>query len=101
MSFVMLLKLWVIAASAPYNGFVLSKLWLWFVVPLGVPSIGIAAAMGIIVTITMARWSTFRFCLDLDAHNGTSHIDVATWVVWLAPTAALAAGWLCQYAGTF
>lgn len=35
------------------RGFVLSKLWLWFLVPLGVPAIGVALAIGIIVLVNL------------------------------------------------
>lgn len=30
-----------------WSGFAMSKLWTWFLVPLGVPAVGIWAAMGI------------------------------------------------------
>jgi len=35
------------------QGFVLSKLWLWFVMPLGVPAISIVHAMGITILFNL------------------------------------------------
>lgn len=37
----------VIVGMALWNGYLLSVLWGWFVVPLGVPSIGVAHAIGL------------------------------------------------------
>ena len=36
-----------------FRGFVLSRLWLWFIVPLGIPLISISWAIGIAVMATM------------------------------------------------
>ena len=93
MSFVTMLKLWVIAASAPLNGYVLTKLWLWFLVPLGVPAIGIAAAMGIIVTVALVHWSSWRFVVGISAipNDFVTHMVYATWG---APAVAFGLGWL-------
>lgn len=33
--------------SSAFSGFVVTKLWAWFVAPLGIPTIGIAQAMGL------------------------------------------------------
>lgn len=37
-----------------YEGVVLSNLWQWFVVPLGVPAISISTAIGLCLTIGIA-----------------------------------------------
>jgi hypothetical protein len=37
-----------------WSGFVLSKLWLWFMVPHGLPALSIPMAAGIGVTLTFA-----------------------------------------------
>jgi hypothetical protein len=100
MSFVTILKLLVIAASAPLNGYVLGQLWRWFMVPLGVQAISIAAAMGIIVTVALVHWSSWRFVVGLATidRQFVTHMVYATWG---APVVAFGLGWLCQYAGTF
>lgn len=36
-----------------YTGWVITKLWLWFMVPLGVPAIGIAHAIGLGILISL------------------------------------------------
>lgn len=41
-----------IGLLAVYNGFVLTKLWTWFVVPLGAPTITLAIAVGINLTVS-------------------------------------------------
>lgn len=42
------------------NGFVLSNLWAWFVVPLGAPPIGIAEGIGLAIVVAAMRDSTPR-----------------------------------------
>lgn len=44
----------VVIANVPWHGFVLSWLWGLFVVPLGVPAIGIAHAIGLILLAGVA-----------------------------------------------
>lgn len=40
-------------AGVMWRGFVLAKLWLWFLVPLGVAPLGIAQAIGISALVSM------------------------------------------------
>ena len=47
-----LLMLLFAIPSTIFQGFVLSQLWLWFFVPLGVPSIGVANAIGITLLVS-------------------------------------------------
>ena len=35
------------------RGWCMTKLWLWFVVPLGVPALGILAAIGLTITLSV------------------------------------------------
>lgn len=39
------------------QGWAVSTLWGWFVAPLGAPDIGIPAAIGIVLTISIARYT--------------------------------------------
>lgn len=43
----------VIFVAAIYSGFVLSILWAWFIVPLGMMKIGVAQGIGISLTLNM------------------------------------------------
>lgn len=42
-------------ALVPWRTFVLMKLWAWFVAPLGLPAIGLAHALGIILVVGFLR----------------------------------------------
>lgn len=48
-----LLTLLLMPLSIVWKGFVLTKLWAWFVVPLGLPEIGIANAYGICLLLVL------------------------------------------------
>lgn len=48
----------LIVIDALIRGFVLSYLWLWFVVPLGVSEIGIAHAIGLATVVGMLTTNT-------------------------------------------
>lgn len=37
------------------SGFCFSKIWLWFIVPLGVPAVGIAHAMGLMMIVAYVK----------------------------------------------
>jgi hypothetical protein len=41
------------ALIATLEGYVLTKLWAWFFIPLGVPTINVAQAIGIALTINL------------------------------------------------
>ncbi len=43
----------LLATLAIVRGWALSKLWVWFIVPLGAPQIGIAMAIGVSGTIAL------------------------------------------------
>jgi hypothetical protein len=58
-----------------YRGLVLSSLWLWFVVPLGIKPIGIAQAIGISMTIALF---TFRIDEKTKAEGDTTPLWIKT-----------------------
>jgi hypothetical protein len=67
---------WVSAIPAQIlSGFCFTKIWLWFIVPLGVPEIGIAHAIGLMIFI-----SCFK---TIKMHDTTKseHI-VKMWIAW-------------------
>lgn len=41
--------------GTPFEGYVLAKLWLWFVVPLGAPEIGVLHAAGLSLLLAFAK----------------------------------------------
>lgn len=45
----------LLTLGAPVLGFTLSTLWRWFMVPLGVPAIGMAHAYGLLLLVMMFR----------------------------------------------
>ncbi len=100
MTFATFSKLLVIAASAPFNGWVLSWLWLWFIVPLGVVHLSITGAMGMILILALINWSSLRFCTAYGAITDDTLTNVAI-VAWTAPAVAIAVGYVCYYLGTF
>ena len=51
---VVLLALGVLGGALIWVSFVLQKLWMWFLVPLGLPKISLANAIGIKLAMTMA-----------------------------------------------
>lgn len=54
------------------RGYVLSVLWRWFVVPLGVPEIGIAQAIGISIIVGLVM-------LGVATKSDTSEADAEWW----------------------
>ena len=48
------------------RGFVLHRLWAWFVVPLGVPAIGIAHAVGLAMLVGFLKMSQHDFDQESD-----------------------------------
>src|SRR5208337_3762677 len=48
------LGLLYVALLIVVRGWCIAKLWLWFVVPLGIPAIGILGAIGLTATVTIA-----------------------------------------------
>lgn len=45
----------LLALFIPWKGWVLSKLWGWFLVPLGAPRIGVVAAAGVLMVVSFLR----------------------------------------------
>lgn len=49
-----------------FRGFILAKLWGWFIVPLGVMQIGIAHAIGLSILISVFTWKNEKTPKDDD-----------------------------------
>ena len=76
-----------------WKGFVISKLWGWFLVPLALPPIGIAHAVGI---STLAALLTMKVThKDAEKRTDKQTIDVIVLAV-LWPLMALGIGFITQ-----
>ncbi len=80
----------VLALVAIYGGFVLYVLWGWFIVPLGVPQIGIAWAIGISTVFHLIAPSQPLPKTD------DEHVWQNVAYVLLKPFIALAIGWTAK-----
>ena len=78
----------LVAASAVLRGFVLSVLWGWFVVPLGVPDIGIAWSIGLAALISMITHQ--------DVKTEDRELGVAIGIAIATPLMCLLFGWIAH-----
>ena len=84
-----LLPIFVILIGIPFailNGWVLSWLWLWFLVPFGLPAIGLVHAIGV---STVVGFMTKQYVPNKDGHAGEAY----TFMI-LFPLASLAIGYI-------
>lgn len=83
-----------------WYGYVISTMWRWFLVPLGVPSIGVAHALGIAVTIGMMRANVVSAVERKSTTWTAKHFYSALFVLIGAPAIALGMGRLYLWLGT-
>jgi hypothetical protein len=83
-----LLGLVMVLPLGLWNGFFLSIMWGWFLVPLGVPSIGVAHAWGLAMLLSLL---TFKLKQD----NSTLH-ELLAGIIYgiIFPPIALFFGWI-------
>ena len=79
------------------RGWVLAKLWGWFIVSLGVPAIGVAQAIGISGLIAMLTYEGSQPSQKSDEELNTLLIKGAV-VMFATPLMYLAFGWLVLWA---
>ena len=84
------LALLIALAAIPLRGWAFGVLWGWFVVPLGVRSIGAAQALGF--------GCLAMFFQDLGVTRKKESMWVGAWRTVLVPVVALAIGYLCKAA---
>ncbi len=88
-SLVYLLVLLVLLVPASmWNGFVVSKLWEWFVVPIGIAPIGMVGAMGIFLIVSSVRGFRHRH----DERSVEDKIIASIFTATFAPAIALGLG---------
>lgn len=82
----------VIPASLIWNGFVLTKLWLWFAVPMfGVAPLTIPAAIGIAM---MVSYLTHQYQQENKEEDGIERMIKQTLLMIFKPAVALLFGWI-------
>jgi hypothetical protein len=77
------------ALGVMWSGFVLSILWGWFMVPLGLPALGVAQAIGIALVAGM---------LTHQMPRGEAETSALFAFAFLAPLFSLAIGWVVKSA---
>ena len=77
------LGLLYVALLIVVRGWCIAKLWLWFVVPFGIPAIGVLGAIGLTATVTIALGlnTIERKGTVLSALSGTLLATGMLWVV--------------------
>ena len=83
----------LIAISAMFNGYALSVLWGWFVVPtFGAPALGIVPAIGVAMVVSYLTYQTHN-CKKEEKSFGET-IAEGTAMAVLKPSFALFFGWI-------
>jgi hypothetical protein len=92
---VILLVVIGISAAILVNGFVISTLWAWFLVPLGLPQIGIIHAAGISILASYPL-SIISIKIDRIMKNtkGAEETIPTILIYLLVPVMALFLGWI-------
>jgi hypothetical protein len=85
-----LLALWT-TATITFNGWVLSILWGWFIVPLGGPVLTIPFAIGVAVIVHLL---TYQYDTAKDERDTATKVGHAVGVTLLSPLLALLIGWV-------
>ena len=71
------------------RGWVLSVLWGWFLVPLGIPAIGISHALGVNLIVTYLIYQYPNFRSEPNLKESLTYIFI--------PFAALGIGWVFHF----
>ena len=86
-----------------FRGFVLSTLWRWFAVPLGLPPIGVSVALGFVMIAGLAMVNAAE--AEKDARTTGERTDKQAinlmLTAWLIPLVFLGMGRAFLYFGTF
>ena len=86
-----------IAASIVLRGYVISKLWLWFVVSaFNLPSLSIAQAAGISTLIGLLTHETPKYTKQGEHKNNNERIVFAFYWAFAFPPFVLLMGWVIK-----
>ncbi len=85
----------LIAFGAIIKGWAVSVLWGWFFVPLGLPPIGVALAIGVSLTITYLTMQRTGNEAEKDDEAGKK-LARSLGTMFFAPLVTLGAGWIVK-----
>lgn len=85
----------LLSLSAILNGWVLTYLWLWFVTPLGLPSLSIAHAIGISCVISFLTYQYIERPKEKEPLQ--SQISTLVTVCVFRPLIVLGFGWIIHF----
>lgn len=82
--------------AALLNGFVIQKMWHWFIVPLGIGDIGLAHALGLSLMIGyLTHQANIKDLIKKLENEEEIEIKIGQMIIWIAkPLIALLYGWL-------
>ena len=83
----------VLALSVIVNGYVLSILWVWFVVPLGLPVISVAHSIGLAM---VTGWLTYQYTNKKEEDNIKALISEFAILFIVRPLAVLGVGYIVK-----
>jgi hypothetical protein len=81
----------VVALSAMWRGYVLSVLWGWFAVPLGLPVVGVVQAMGVALLVGLLTYRSITTA-KLEQSAQEKWTDAIASAI-TTPSVALGVGW--------
>lgn len=82
----------IIAASAMLQGWAMSILWLWFIVPLGMKELNIPMAIGLCLVISVCSYYRPHKSESNDLNETLSNLAM----VFIKPILLLAIGWVVK-----
>lgn len=93
----------VLAFASALNSVAIAALWRWFVVPLGVPSIGILQAMGLLLLFTVACSGGLGLGETASEmmRKGSDYVFEKIGSAISLPIAAILVGWFIALASTW
>lgn len=83
----------VLALSVIVNGYVLSILWVWFVVPLGLPVISVAHSIGLAM---VTGWLTYQYQTNKKEEDNIKALTEFAILFIVRPLAVLGVGYIVK-----
>ena len=93
---VFLLLVTFIAGGAVLQGFVLKTMWAWFLVPLGLPAVGLAHAIGLGFMVRYLTWQHQPAADDSKKEDDGARIARGILVALVWPLFALGLAWIAH-----
>ncbi len=83
----------VLALGVIVNGYVLSILWVWFIVPLGLPVISVAHSIGIAM---VTNWLTYQYQTNKKEEDNSKALTELAILFIVRPLAVLGIGYIVK-----